>query len=466
MRQFLSMIAGILISFLFLTSALAFDFRGRDIQVPDSLIQRYPTSVQAARSTLGAPTNGPIRLHFEPQVASNAGGDPVTAGEAFVINAASDGGIDVFLASSRAAPVALATIERTVLEDSSFVEAGRIIRPALRSRGAHFMIRSLDEAEIIRVLDIIRRSRFNLLILNIGEGVRWDLLPEKAYLPKAVSKEAIRRVIDYARGFGVEIVVSAKLLSHQEKLLKKTRPDLLWNSTTMDPTNPATMEFQKGLIDEIIETTGARRFNIAHDEVAGFRRKVKRGETMLPPSLFYQNIRDLTAHNASRGVETWMWADMLLIPEDFPSMRQGHLHARRHYKTAAKVETLPPEIVMMSWHYRDEAIEYPALSHFVDKGHRVFGATWRFEPALRNMTNYVANVDRRIEGMIATHFYSPTNRFNTVAALFRTAGDTYWDGGFKEWKTDSTARMVNFTTNPKVRGGDPLQRRCRITKDC
>jgi len=455
MRQFPGMIAGFFISLLFLTPAMALDFRGRDLQVPSHLGQLYPVSVQKAQSTLGTPATGPIRLHLEPKVVSDAGGDPVTAAEAFVVNAAADGGIDVFLASPRAAPVALATIERTAMEGILFDETGLIIRPKLRTRGAHLMVRRLNEREIIRVLDVIRRSRFNLLILNVGEGVRWSSLPRRAHLPKAVSKEAIRRVVDYARGFGVEIVVSAKLLSHQEKLLKATRPDLLWNSTTMNPSNPATMIFQKALIDEIIQTTGARRFNIAHDEVTGVRKKLKRGETILPPSLFYQNIRELAAHNASRGVETWMWADMLLTPDDFPSMHAGHLHARGSYKAAARSETLPSEIVMMSWHYRDEAVEFPALSHLVNKGHPVLGATWRFEPALRNLTNYAANVDPRIDGMIATHWYNANKRFNTVAALFRTAGDTYWRGSFSGWRTDPTAKLVNFGKDPRVRGRDP-----------
>lgn len=454
MTHVLSVFFAILASVLSALPALALDFRGREIIAPPEVLSLYPESVAKARdATRPGPVAG-IQILIAADLAGAAGGDPVTAQEAFRITQEPNGAITVALASPRAAPLALATIERTALEGVLYARTGQIERPAMRTRGAHVMVRRLDEQQLVRVIDVVRRSRFNLLVLNVGEGVKWDTLPQRAYLPKAIDKAALNRVLRYASGSGLELVLSAKLLSHQEKLLKNTRPELLYNSTTMNPGNPATMAFQKALMDEIVASTGVRRFNIAHDEVTGVRKKAKAGEAVLPAHLFYQNIRELAAHNSARGVETWMWADMLLIPEMFPEMRQGHLHARGEYRTAAMVESLPPNIVMMSWHYRDEAINYPALSYLADKGHRVLGATWRFEPALRNMTNYVLRGDPRIEGMIATSWYNAHQRFDTVASIFRSSGDTYWDGGFTGWRTDPAARPTKFGKDPRVKGKD------------
>lgn len=455
MRKIVHLALAAIVSWISTSPAAALDFRGKQLVSPPEIAGAYPTSVSMAEDALGSGAYGSIRFSITPELATSAGGDPVTAQEAFMISEAEGGNITVVLASLRAAPVALATIERTALEGSSYLRAGQVERPAIRTRAAHIMVRRLTENQLIRTINVVRRSRFNYLILNVGEGVKWDTLPARAYLPKALTKDAIKRVVDYARGAGLELVLSAKMLSHQEKLLKDTRPDLLYNSTTMDPSNPATMAFQKALIDEIVTTTGVRRFNIAHDEVTGVRKKVKRGESMLPASLFYQNIRELAAHNASRGVETWMWADMLLIPKMFPQMRQGHLHARLEYQDAALVEPLPSSIVMMSWHYRDEATDFPAFSYLADKGHRTLGASWRFEPALRNMTNFVANRDPRIDGMIATSWYNSNLRYDTIASIFRTSGDSYWDGAFTGWRTDPDAKAARFGKDPRVKGRDP-----------
>lgn len=451
----LSAVLAFFVSVLSAYPALSVDFRGRDIIAPPEVQARYPASVAKARDAVRPGGLAGIRLTIAPDLAGAAGGNPATAQEAFRITEDPGGAINVSLASVSAAPMALATIERTALEGLFYGRAGQIERPAMRTRAAHVMVRRLNERQLVRVVDVVRRSRFNHLILNVGEGVKWDTLPRRAYMRGAIDKDALNRVLQHARGSGLELVLSAKLLSHQEKLLKDTRPELLYNSTTMNPANPATMAFQKALMDEIVASTGVRRFNIAHDEITGVRKRTKPGENVLPASLFYQNIRELAAHNTARGVETWMWADMLLIPEMFPEMRQGHLHARGEYRDAALVETLPSNIVMMSWHYRDEAINFPALSYLADKGHRVLGATWRFEPALRNMTNYVLRGDPRIEGMIATSWYNSHKRFDTVASIFRSAGDAYWDGGFTGWRTDPAARPTQFGKDPRVKGKDP-----------
>lgn len=56
--------------------------------------------------------------------------------------------------------------------------------------------------------------------------------------------------------------------------------------------------------------------------------------------------------------------------------------------------------------------------------------------------------------MIATSWYNSNRPFDTVASIFRSSGDAYWDGGFTGWRTDPAARPAKFGKDPRVKGKD------------
>ena len=111
------------------------------------------------------------------------------------------------------------------------------------------------------------------------------------------SIEEFQEMVEFVKENGIEVIPELNLLSHQDKFLGNSHPDFMYNKATYDPR-------KKGLyenvifpaIDELIMLTGATKFHIGHDEVAGW--KINQGllenEKQLPPELFLRDVLTLT----------------------------------------------------------------------------------------------------------------------------------------------------------------------------
>lgn len=293
-------------------------------------------------------------------------------------------------------------------------------------RALHFVLRGISLNRAYWMVDVAKQSGLNTVVVQVTDGVTLQHAPWRIK-DGAWSRDEFKVWIGYIQGKGMQVVPELKLLTHQDKFLQNKQTDLMFNSSSYDPSNPQV--YQKNvypLIDELVELISPRAFHIGHDEVAGFARWwwpkwLKEGEEMLPAELFYQDVAQLHEYLSKRGLEIWMWGDMLITPEEFPEMRRNNLHGIPLDYGKPLRQRLPKDIVICDWHYADNQADYPSLATFKAEGFRVIGATWKKEKTIRNFSRYAAK--HGADGMIATTWFHVQRReWDVVERIIRTSG--------------------------------------------
>jgi hypothetical protein len=278
-----------------------------------------------------------------------------------------------------------------------------------------------------------RRARFNTVIFLLV-NVRFQSLSRKVHTSKALSAEwpleTLQGVVQYARENGLEVIPELKLLGKQEKLLGQYYPELMFNKETYDPRNEKTYEVTLPLLDEVINLIRPKALHIGHDEITGHKEETASKlrawqQGMLPPNLFLADVKRLHDHLKQRGVETWMWGDMLIAPAEFPAMRAQGLHGTvmEYFKIRSQI---PTDIVIGDWHYEAEPrqTEFPSALAFKNRGHRVLGVTSRKEGPVRNFSRYMATKVKG-DGMI-TWTSSAGKGIVHVDRIIALSGEVFW----------------------------------------
>jgi hypothetical protein len=324
----------------------------------------------------------------------------------------------------------LTTLEGLVVQGSGRIQQGQIIDwPDHEIRGLHFVQRSIDPHLVKKqIIDPGRYGHFNTLILSLADGI---LIPSMRGIAsdKAWTREELSDVVKYAKENGLEVVPEIRLLTHQEKLLKNAYPELMFNRSTYDPRKEETYAVVLPIIDEIINLIQPRAVHIGHDEVAGYdersRKKwLREGEEILPPELFLRDVERIHEHLNSRGVETWMWGDMLIAPEEIPRLKR--LHGSHGY--SALRTRIPKDIVICDWHYHKRASEFPSALIFIRQGHLVLGATYEHDDNIRNFSRYMAKLPKGSIGMIATTWGRVSKmEWDVVNNIIKTSAEAFWN---------------------------------------
>lgn len=306
----------------------------------------------------------------------------------------------------------------------AFADDGPLTKKPVRA--LHVVVKNVALPDMKRIIDQARENNFNMLVLGVFNAVRFDSWPLGKEKVPTWSVSEFLEVVSYARGKGIEVVPELKLLSHQEHFLAKYRQDLLFNATTYEPRNPEVYVQVYKVLDEVIRLVKPRAIHIGHDEVAGFnayteRKWLGRGQVMLPAHLFLEDVKRLHAYLEKKGVETWMWGDMLSSPEEYPSLRPKSLHGTKLGYGPELRKKLPNGIVICDYRYGDEAEEFPTSRTFLNEGFRVIGTTFkRFETA-ENFSRFAAR--NGMEGMIATTwFHVQRKNWDDVEEIIRTSG--------------------------------------------
>jgi hypothetical protein len=125
-------------------------------------------------------------------------------------------------------------------------------------------------------------------------------------------------------------------------------------------------------------------------------------------------------------IETWMWGDMLIKSSEFPTMEDNKYYFRGDNGYSLLRSKIPSDIVICDWHYRGNQKEFPTSFTFVQNGHKVFGAVWKIHNTKVNFTKYINNMNKG-EGMIATTWYSLSNKKNEVKEIVIDSGKVFWN---------------------------------------
>ncbi len=307
-------------------------------------------------------------------------------------------------------------------------------------RAFHFVLHRMSTTEAIKLVDTVTAAGFNTIVVVIKDGIRLDHATWKP-ATDAWSKKEFIDWVGYAKNRGLNVIPELKLLTHQQLLLQDKHSALMFNSHTYDPRNQDVYKIIIPLINEIIEVTRPLAFHIGHDEVAGFLLKrnflppksinLHGDEIMLPADLFLQDVLVLHDFLKTKGIETWMWGDMLLSPDEFPTMLQRNLHGLSlGYGNQLRLR-LPRDIVICDWHYFDEQLEFPSLSTMQSEGFRVIGATWRNQLTTKNFSQYASS--RSATGMMLTTWFVPgakninvVNDWGVISILIHDAGKQFY----------------------------------------
>ena len=353
--------------------------------------------------------------------------------DAYWIEAKRDA-IRVVGADARGALHGLTTLEKLLNHGKGSVPLGHILDwPDHKIRALHLVLGgaspqqpSTPSSVVREMIGKARRMQFNTLILQLANSVQFKSM-ERIVRPSSPWTVAeFLSVVRFARENGLEVIPEIKLLTHQEKLLRQHYPDLMYNKFTYDPQKNETYATVLPMIDEVIDEMRPKAVHIGHDELAGWdpQKNLEAGETVLPPELFLMDVQRLHAHLKRRGVDTWMWGDMLLAPQEFPDMGPRQLHGAHGH--AALRSKIPQDIVICDWHYR--GLTFPSALAFAQAGHRVLGATWKRADNIRAFSRYVANMKMGGEGMIATTWHHVRREeWNLVDDIIKTSGEAFWN---------------------------------------
>lgn len=296
-------------------------------------------------------------------------------------------------------------------------------------RSLHFVLAPSPEkaaavsySDAIRLLNSASKNKYNHLVIQLAQAVQFDAIPTKR--SGAWSKKQLVSFVEEAQKLNIEVIPEIKLLSHQEKLFQQSFPELMYNGVTYDADNEKVYQKVYALLDEIIELVHPKAIHIGHDEVAGMHRQsrkkwLKSDEKMLPADLFIKDVVRINDYLKSKGVETWMWGDMLLTSVEFPDLFKRPRDPAGYGKTLR--DKLPKDIVICDWHYGYKMKIFKSAQVLIEEGFRVIGATWKRDETTKNFSQFAAK--NGAYGMMATTwFHVPKGEWEIVDRIIEVSG--------------------------------------------
>lgn len=289
-------------------------------------------------------------------------------------------------------------------------EVSAAVEPASSPAGEtlrimHFVLAGTVPLERARgFVDEAQAAGFTAVQVLLIDGVQFDHAPWKP-VKSAWTKAEFISWVAYARAHGLEVIPEVKLLTHQEKFFQRQYPGLMFNTVSYDPRKDATYAVVFPFLDELSEAVHPPAIHIGHDEAFGWTvgqvsKWLKLGEVMIPADLFLRDVVRVHDYLSRKGIETWMWTDMVLSPAEFPGAQTKHLHGIAAGYGKALRHQLPRDIVMCDWHYGDEQGSFPSMDIMQGEGFRVIGTTWKRESTTRKFSRYA--LSRRAYGLMAT----------------------------------------------------------------
>ncbi len=329
----------------------------------------------------------------------------------------------------------------------SFVSVGSAAAAPIKNnaniRALHLVSFGITPEQMKTVLDQANSQHFNTLILGVcwrGNTTLMSTTWAQAQGGIQWSKQDLKGIADYARSKGMSIIPEVKLLTHQEVFFGNSHPEWMYNSATYDPRQRHVYDTVFSMLDELIDLLHPKAVHIGHEELVGWVLHNKlmpdkhigllEGEQMLPADLFLKDVLLIHDYLRKKGVETWMWGDMLISHDEFPGMAPYELHGAAPGYGKQLRNQLPRDIVIGDWHYFDKQAEFPSLDTFRNEGFRVIGATWRKRETISNFSQYAAS--HGAEGMVATTWFIPgskaagaVNTWNDLNRIIRESGEAF-----------------------------------------
>jgi len=299
-----------------------------------------------------------------------------------------------------------------VLAVSSVCAAGQS-QPWL---GVHVGLGSQNNtAALTEVVGKLADLGINAVIAEVNYGFDYQSHPELAS-PNGSNKEQIRKLAAECKARHVRLIPQFQCLGHQS-WSKRTAP-LLTKYPQFDetpglypnnegiycrswcPLHPEVNPIIFSLMDELIDAFEADALHVGLDEVFLI------GEDACPrckgkdkAELFAKAVNDYHKHLVEeKRVEMLMWGDRLI---DSAKIKYGKWEASEN-GTAPAIDRIGKDIIICDWHYESRPA-YESVPMFVEKGFRVWPASWKNAQASKGFVDYSKTInDPRMLGHLNT----------------------------------------------------------------
>ncbi|UCD49885.1 MAG: family 20 glycosylhydrolase, partial [Phycisphaerales bacterium] len=267
--------------------------------------------------------------------------------------------------------------------------------------GVHVLMTSGDKTtQLTEVVDELAAVGINAIVAEINYGYEYTSHPELR-AGNANSAEQIRKLVATCREHKVRLIPQFQCLGHQS-WSKHTYPLLIeypqFDETpgkfpenkdiycrSWCPLHPEVNPIIFALMDELIEVFDADALHVGMDEVFLI------GEDACPrcqgkdkAELFAKAVNDYHEHLVgTRNVEMLMWGDRLI---EAGKIKYGKWEASAS-GTAGAVDSIPKDIIICDWHYEPRGA-YESVPMFLQKGFRVWPASWRKPEAAQALVDY------------------------------------------------------------------------------
>jgi len=272
--------------------------------------------------------------------------------------------------------------------------------------GVHVLLTTRDKTEqLTQVVKDLAQMGVNSIVAEINYGYEYECHPElRSGNPS--SRESVKRLVGECRKNSVRLIPQFQCLGHQS--WKASTFPLLTKYPQLDetpgkypdnegiycrswcPLNPEVNQIIFGLMDELIDVFEADALHVGMDEVFLI------GEDACPrckgkskAELFAKAVNDYHEHIVGKHkIDMLMWGDRLI---DAGSISYGKWEASAN-GTAGAIDLIPKDIIICDWHYgRREA--YESIPMFLEKGFRVWPASWREPDAAKQLIDYSRKFD-------------------------------------------------------------------------
>ncbi len=268
-------------------------------------------------------------------------------------------------------------------------------------RGIHIGIGSQKAVEqLAGIIDELSKLGVNVIVAEINYGYQYRSHPELRR-ENAVSARQIKKLLGECRKHRVRLIPQFQCIGHQS--WKKNTAPLLTKYPQFDetpgkypnnegiycrswcPLHPEVNKIVFALMDELIEVFEADALHVGMDEVFLVAEDdCPRCKGKDKAELFAKAVNDYYNHLVGKHkIEMLMWGDRLIDAEKYS---YGKWEASAN-STARAVDMISKDIIICDWHYGLRQ-EYESVPMFLEKGFRVWPASWRKPDAARALVDY------------------------------------------------------------------------------
>ncbi len=272
--------------------------------------------------------------------------------------------------------------------------------------GVHVLMTSRNQTlQLTETVESLAKAGINTLVTEINYGYEFTSHPElRAGNPSTA--EDIAKLVATCRQHGIRLIPQFQCLGHQS-WSKHTYP-LLIQHPEFDET-PGTYPNNEGiycrswcplhpevnpiifdLMDELIAVFKADAFHVGMDEVFLI------GEDDCPrckgkdkAELFAKAVNDYHQHLVGKHkLDMLIWGDRLIDSKKIP---YGKWEASAN-GTAGAIDLIDKDIIICDWHY-EPRVSYPSVPMFLEKGFRVWPASWKKIDGAKALIDYSRSLD-------------------------------------------------------------------------